>query len=109
GGVADRQQMARKARLPEAGELDMTEVGSLTDAVDQFDQFGEQQDPDAGNTGQKPQEGGEGSAYMTLVEQQLDGIEGDPAQLLHNRFKLEERRRLRPRSLGGAIYEHRPW
>jgi hypothetical protein len=45
---------------------------------------------------------------MRLVEQQLDGIEGDPAELLHNRFKLEERRRLQPR-MGGTIYEQRPW
>jgi hypothetical protein len=42
------------------------------------------------------------------VEQQLDGIEGDPAQLLHNRFKVEERRRMQQR-LGGMVYEPRPW
>jgi hypothetical protein len=78
--------------------------------VEKFDQLGQQQSQDAGDTGKKPGENGKGgSAYMTLVEQQLDGIEGDPAELLHNRFKLEERRRLQPRNLGGMIYEPRPW
>ena len=90
--------------------MDLSGTASLVDAVEQFDQLGEQQSPDAEETSQTPDESGTGgSAYMTLVEQQLDGIEGDPAQLLHNRFKLEERRRLQPRNLGGAIYEHRPW
>ena len=88
----------------------MSDPANQVDAVEQFDQLGEQQSPDAADSGQTPHEGGEGgSGYMTLVEQQLEGIEGDPAQLLHNRFKLEERRRLQPGNLGGAIYEPRPW
>ena len=78
--------------------------------MEQFDQLGEQPDPDQTEGGQTPEMGSEtGTAYVTLVEQQLDGIEGDPAQLLQNRFKVEERRRLRPRHQGGRIYEHRPW
>ncbi len=93
----------------EPGELDLSEAASQADAVEEFDQLGEQLDQDAEDRSQKPDEGGEGGhAYMMLVEQQLDGIEGDPAELLHNRFKLEERRRLQPR-MGAAIYEHRPW
>ena len=36
-------------------------------------------------------------------------VEGDPAQLLHNRFKLEEQRRLQPKPSGAMIYEPRPW
>ena len=94
---------------PEPGEIDLSDTAGLVDAVEQFDQLGEMQDPDAEDTGQTPDERGEdGSAYMMLVEQQLDGIEGDPAQLLHNRFKLEERRRIQSR-MGGAIHEPRPW
>ena len=101
--------MTGRPRGSEPGELDLSDAASQADAVEDFDQLGEQQDPDAEETGQTPDEGGEGGhAYMRLVEQQLDGIEGDPAELLHNRFKLEERRRLQPR-MGGAIYEHRPW
>ena len=89
--------------------MDMSVTGPV-DAVEQFDQLGDQHDQNAEASGQTPDESGTGgSAYMTLVEQQLDGIEGDPAQLLHNRFKLEERRRLQPNNLGGRIYEHRPW
>lgn len=88
----------------------MSDPANQVDAVEQFDQLGEQQNPDAADSGQTPHQGGEGgSGYMTLVEQQLEGIEGDPAQLLHNRFKLEERRRLQPGKLGGTIYEPRPW
>lgn len=88
----------------------MSDPANQVDAVEQFDQLGEQQNPDAVDSGQTQHESGEGSSgYMLLVEQQLEGIEGDPAQLLHNRFKLEERRRLEPLNQGGAIYEPRPW
>lgn len=81
----------------------------MTDAVEQFDLIGELSDPDAEDSSQLPGgEGKAGGAYLMLVEQQLDGIEGDPAELLHNRFKLEERRRLQPR-MGGMIHEPRPW
>jgi hypothetical protein len=77
--------------------------------VDKFDQLGQRQDVSAEESSRSPAEGGEGSsAYLMLVEQQLDSIEGDPAELLHNRFKLEERRQLKPR-MGGNIYEPRPW
>ena len=101
--------MAGRPRGPEPGELDLSDAAIQADAVEEFDQLGEQQDPDAEDSSQTPDEGGEGGhAYMRLVEQQLDGIEGDPAELLHNRFKLEERRRLQPR-MGGTIYEQRPW
>jgi hypothetical protein len=44
-----------------------------------------------------------------LVEQQLDSVEGDPAELLHNRFRLEEQQRLQAQNSGGRIYEPRPW
>lgn len=91
----------------------MSDPANQVDAVEQFDQLGEQQNPDVADSSQTPREGGQGgeggSGYITLVEQQLEGIEGDPAQLLHNRFKLEERRRLQPGKLGGTIYEPRPW
>ena len=87
----------------------MSEGAGMVEAVEQFDQLGEEPDPDAEDASQTPEAGGEGSsAYMILVEQQLDGIEGDPAQLLHNRFKLEEHRRMQTR-MGGMVYEPRPW
>ena len=89
--------------------MELSDDAGLVDAVEEFDQLGEQPDPDSEDSSQTPDAAGRGSAYMILVEQQLDGIEGDPAQLLHNRFKLEERRRLQSRNLGGMIYEPRPW
>ena len=90
--------------------MEFAEGAGLVEAVEQFDQLGEQLDQDADETSQTPEASGQGgSAYMILVEQQLEGIEGDPAQLLHNRFKLEERRRLQSKHLGGMIYEPRPW
>jgi hypothetical protein len=83
----------------------------LMQAVEDFDQLGEQQDNDATTDDARASEvgGNMGNAYMMLVEQQLDTIEGDPAELLHNRFKLEERRRQQSQNPGGRIYEPRPW
>ncbi|MEW8430617.1 MAG: hypothetical protein G8D61_12935, partial [gamma proteobacterium symbiont of Ctena orbiculata] len=43
----------------------------------------------------------------TLMEQWLDQIEGDPAQLMHQQFRLEEYKYLRSR--GGRDTETRPW
>jgi hypothetical protein len=64
----------------------------------------------AADSGQSPDEAGkDGNGYMTLVEQQLEGIEGDPAELLQNRFKLEERRQLQPQNGEVTMYEPRPW
>ena len=109
GGSPQRRQADGRPSGSESDELDLSDTSQI-DAVEKFDQLGQQQSPDAENIGQTPGEVGKGgSTYMILVEQQLDGIEGDPAELLHNRFKLEERRRLQPRNLGGMIYEPRPW
>jgi hypothetical protein len=64
----------------------------------------------AEDQGQSPDEAGtDGNGYMSLVEQQLEGIEGDPAELLQNRFKLEERRQLQPQNGEVTMYESRPW
>ena len=101
--------MARSPGGAGPEEPELPEGAGMTDAVEQFDLIGELSEPDAEDSSQLPgDEGKAGGAYLMLVEQQLDGIEGDPAELLHNRFKLEERRRLQPR-MGGRIYEPRPW
>jgi hypothetical protein len=104
------RQSAGRLGAGQEEALDLSDAASRSDVVEQFDQLGELPQSDTAETGQTPELGSKsGTAYVTFVEQQLDGIEGDPAQLLQNRFKVEERRRQRPRHQGGRIYEHRPW
>jgi hypothetical protein len=90
--------------------MDIPEAARRAEAVEEFDQLGEATDMNAEEAGQSADEvGKDGKGYMTLVEQQLEGIEGDPAELLQNRFKLEERRQLQPQNGEVTMYEPRPW
>jgi Ca-activated chloride channel family protein len=47
------------------------------------------------------------SGGQALMEQWLEQIEGDPAQLMQQQFRLEEYRYLR--NQGGNARETRPW
>ncbi|MES9894513.1 MAG: hypothetical protein ABW141_06405 [Candidatus Thiodiazotropha endolucinida] len=47
------------------------------------------------------------SGANALMEQWLDQVEGDPAQLMQQQFRLEEYKYLRSR--GGRDTETRPW
>jgi len=85
-----------------------------TEAVDKFDQLGNQADPQQEQYGEAvrnadPDRQQVISNVNVLMEQWLESIEGDPAFLLRNRFMLEERRRARPSRSGGPLYESRPW
>ncbi|MES9869437.1 MAG: hypothetical protein ABW149_07020 [Sedimenticola sp.] len=78
--------------------------------MDQFDQLGEQLDPEAmeGQGESDPEGTGSGSAETTLLmEQWLEQIEGDPAYLLQNQFRRQEQQLMRQR--GGPLREPRPW
>ena len=78
--------------------------------MEEFDQLGAAEEMNADDREQTPDNTGEsGNGYMALVEQQLEGIEGDPAELLQNRFKLEERRQLQRQDGEVMLYEPRPW
>ena len=86
--------------------------GDQVEAVERFDQQGETPEPKAEEQGGPPdidQGEGAGGGYTLLVEQWLDGVEGDPAYLLRNRFLMEEQRRMQPSATGGGLYEPRPW
>jgi Ca-activated chloride channel family protein len=77
-------------------------------AIEQFDQMGDQAEPGETETG----EGGDptgtsGSSPMMLMEQLLDQVEGNPAYLMKNQFMLEEQRVMSDRR--GQLYEPRPW
>ncbi|MEO5344093.1 MAG: hypothetical protein H7842_12290, partial [Gammaproteobacteria bacterium SHHR-1] len=87
------------------------ELGQQIEAVQEFDQRGQMPDQRAGDQGQAVGEdlNAEGSAHSVLMEQWLDGIEGDPAYLMRNRFLFEEMRRIQPSARGGPLYEPRPW
>ncbi|WP_177420557.1 hypothetical protein [endosymbiont of Lamellibrachia barhami] len=80
------------------------------EAVDQVDQMGDMSTPDA----DQQQSGGPGgdsqsrmSGGMALMEQWLEQVEGDPAELMQKQFKLQEYDYLR--SKGGRDFETRPW
>ena len=82
------------------------------DAVDRFDQFGQQPmtdvPPDAAQ-GEVPALGGPMAMGpgMALIEQRLRRVEGDPTLLINNQFKLEEMRLMQ--GARGPLRESRPW
>jgi Ca-activated chloride channel family protein len=82
------------------------------DAVDRFDQLGEQpmsdMEPDAEQAaaaalGGLPVRG----PGMAIMEQRLQQVEGDPSLLMRNQFMLEEMQFMR--ESGGPLRESRPW
>jgi hypothetical protein len=96
-----------KAPLPEQAE---PQQGEGEEAVDQFDQQGEQTDPEADKPLGDTSPTGEGtgdSQSVALMEQWLQQIEGSPAYLLRNQFRREEQRSLI--STGRPLHEPRPW
>jgi len=77
-------------------------------AVDQVDQSGETQSPDGKSlTGGGSEEKLPLSGGQALMEQWLDQVEGDPAQLLRQQFRLEEYKYRRNQA--GREQETRPW
>jgi Ca-activated chloride channel family protein len=109
-GSSDHRQANGPAREAQPDALDIPEAARRAEAVEEFDQLGEATEMDAEEGGQTPEKSGEdGNGYMALVEQQLNGIEGDPAELLQNRFKLEERRQFQRQNGEVMMYESRPW
>jgi Ca-activated chloride channel family protein len=87
------------------------EAAAASQAVDRFDQLGtdlrdQQEEASPGDIADE--DGGAGAGIsITMMEQWLDRIEGDPAYLLRNQFAIEERQAMerRPREL----METRPW
>lgn len=83
----------------------------MTEAVERFDQLG--QEPDAQAEQKNPQgladpKGDPGPAVgMPLMEQWLEQIEGDPGYLMKNQFMLEEHRAAQ--GMRGMMVEPRPW
>ena len=77
--------------------------------VDQVDQSGQQQMPEGGDqlTGGGSEQRLPFSGGQALMEQWLQQVEGDPAQLMQQQFRLEEYKYLR--SHGGRDIETRPW
>nr|CRH05550.1 protein of unknown function. Containing TPR domain [Candidatus Magnetococcus massalia] len=100
------------AEQPPKESLEQQEPTEI-EAVKQFDLRGgaaDWQQPEQEDGAPKPEHGAQGqqSGYTTLVEQWLEGVEGDPALLLKKRFAQEERRLLQ-QSPTGLRYEPRPW
>jgi Ca-activated chloride channel family protein len=89
----------------------MPEKGAA-EAVDRFDQLGQQpmsdQEPNAEQAAAAALGGmpvmGPGLAIM---EQRLQQVEGDPSLLMRNQFMLEEMQQMR--ASGGPLRESRPW
>ncbi|MGD9168942.1 MAG: hypothetical protein PVI97_02650, partial [Candidatus Thiodiazotropha sp.] len=107
------QQAPRSPRQDELGKDTgerhiRPEDEARSEAVDRVDQSGQPQSPES-----EEQTEGSGrektrlSGANALMEQWLDQVEGDPAQLMQQQFRLEEYKYLRSR--GGRDTETRPW
>ena len=88
-------------------DFDPTRANMNRGAIEQFDQLGGL----AGSEGDDsllPGEisGTDGSSTVTLMDQLLDQVEGNPVNLMRNQFMLEEQRL---NQNGGHLYEPRPW
>jgi Ca-activated chloride channel family protein len=87
------------------------EDAAASQAVDQFDQMESglgEEDLEAPPEGLPDTEGMPGSGIpMTMLEQWLERIEGDPAYLLRNQFMIEERQAME--QYGRGLMETRPW
>ncbi len=109
---------------PEAGAANAmsTDPGSLPDeqaevdaaasqAVEFFDQLGSgpgEIDEDAAQAGMPDKDGIPGTGVsMAVMEQWLEQIEGDPAYLLLNQFRIEEQQAMQRE--GRQLLETRPW
>jgi Ca-activated chloride channel family protein len=90
----------------------MEDLAGDRDAVERFDQLGDQPwaglGPEAGLS-EAPALGGEQvlGPGMAIMEQRLEQVEGDPSMLLRNQFLLEDMRLMR--ESGGRVQESRPW
>ena len=94
----------------ERAPRDLPPKGGRAEAVDQFDQLGQQPLSDAEREqGGAPAFGGVPlpGPGMGILEQRLQHVEGDPGFLMRNQFLLEETEFLR--SAGGPLGESRPW
>jgi Ca-activated chloride channel family protein len=77
-------------------------------AIEQVDQMADQAEPGEPETGEGGDPAGtSGGSSMMLMEQLLDQVEGNPAYLMRNQFRLEEQRLMSARR--GQLYEPRPW
>ncbi len=105
GDTTGSRQQAGMANDPR--DFDPARANMDMRAIEQFDQLGRQLDADDENAalpGEIP--GAGGNTAVTLMDQLLDQVEGDPVNLMRNQFRLEEQRMNRP---GGQLYEPRPW
>ncbi len=105
GGQNERRTQEPGMTPPEG----VPEPGSA-DAVNQFDQLGEQPALDEGAAGTAVGAlGGQPSSGpgAGILEQRLRQVEGDPSDLIRNQFRIEEMRQIRVS--GGPPRETRPW
>ena len=108
GGEQDQQVAGQRGTLPD--ELSEGDTAA-SQAVEQFDQMGagtDEEDPDAPEGGLPDEDAIPGTGIsMTMMEQWLEQIEGDPAYLLRNQFLIRERQELEQH--GRVLRETRPW
>ncbi len=103
------------SRRPGKADMSLSENAAeqgQAEAVDRFDQFGQQpmmDVPDEAGAGEVPALGGRRAMGpgMAVIEQRLRQVEGDPTLLIGNQFKLEEMRMMQGGR--GPMREVRPW
>jgi Ca-activated chloride channel family protein len=84
---------------------------AASQALEQLEQLKDKpgsQDQGTGKPGLPDKDGLPGTSIsMTVMDTWLEQIEGDPAHLLRNQFRLEEQKELQRQ--GSQLMETRPW
>ena len=111
-GESEESQQAgdqSQSNLLPPEELQLLPPDISTDAVDLFDQQGgsDRMDMDSPLAGDRGLPQGAIDTMTLIMEQWLQQIEGDPAYLMQNQFRLEEQRSIQQGS--GPLREPRPW
>jgi hypothetical protein len=94
--------------LPEEISEEQAAASQAVDSFDQLDTGSGEGDEGTPEDGIPDKDGIPGTSIsMTVMDQWLEQIEGDPAYLLRNQFKLEEQ--LEMQRNGRQLMETRPW
>ena len=88
-------------------DLEKTADEKSMESAEEFDQLGEEIDSEASSTGEESRPDASETPTSPIMEQWLEQVEGDPRQLLRNKFILEEQRLIQSRR--APFRESRPW
>jgi len=88
-------------------DLEKTADEKSMESAEEFDQLGQEMDDMADQAGETSRPDAFDLPTSPIMEQWLEQVEGDPRQLLRNKFMLEEQRMIQSRL--APFREPRPW